>query len=76
MRKFAIPVSICAFGLLAACGQKGPLVLPDAQHHKPTTANPAIPLTTAPATAAPAAPAAGAGAQSKDDKPPGAASTP
>jgi predicted small lipoprotein YifL len=90
MRHFLIFVMICASGLLAACGQKGPLVLPDSQKHKPTTANPVKPLTTAPAApaapasttpttppaAVPSSPAADAGTQSKDDKPSETAATP
>ncbi len=90
MRHFLIFGLICASGLLAACGQKGPLVLPDAQKHKPTTVNPSKPLTAAPAApTAPTAPAAPAStaptlppapapgpAQSKDDKPSDAATTP
>jgi predicted small lipoprotein YifL len=55
MRNLAFTALLCALGLLAACGQKGPLVLPDAQKHKPTTANPAIPLTATPPATPPAA---------------------
>ncbi len=83
MRNVSIMAIAFAFGFLAACGQKGPLVLPDAQKHKPTTANPATPLTGAPAPTpastpapTPSTPATGADAQSKDDKPPDAASKP
>jgi len=92
MRNLLIFGLIFASGLLAACGQKGPLVLPDAQKHKPTTVNPSKPLTAAPAAptapTAPAAPAsttptplpapapAPAPAQSKDDKSSDAATTP
>jgi predicted small lipoprotein YifL len=57
MRNLACAIVVCASVLVAACGQKGPLVLPDAQKHKPTTANPANPLT-APAPAPAAAPTA------------------
>lgn len=87
MRNFLIFVMIGASGLLAACGQKGPLVLPDAQKHKPTTVNPAKPLTAAPAapdsttpaqqpTQPPAPPPASTPTQSKDDKSSGPAATP
>lgn len=86
MRNFLIVGLICASGLLAACGQKGPLVLPDAQKHKPTTVDPSKPLTAAPtaptAPASPTAPAAttptppAAPVQSKDDKSSDAAATP
>ena len=83
MRHFLILGLICASGLLAACGQKGPLVLPDAQKHKPITGNPSKPLTPAPtAPTALAAPASTmpapppAPAQSEDDKSSDAAKTP
>jgi len=54
--KLARPwVFICLAGVLCACGQKGPLVLPDAQKHKrtipapPTAApEPAVPGASAP----------------------------
>jgi predicted small lipoprotein YifL len=43
---------LCLAGMLAGCGQKGPLVQPDAPKHKKTTSTPAA--------AAPAQPASGA----------------
>jgi len=64
-------------------------VLPDAQKHKPTTANPANPLTATPATPVTApvpapgsvpaptqTPAAGTETRSQDDKPADATSKP
>ncbi|MGA2776452.1 MAG: lipoprotein [Steroidobacteraceae bacterium] len=64
MRNFAMLALTFALGVLTACGQKGPLVLPDAQKHKPVVTSPAVPQTVAPAT------------QTKDDKSADAASTP
>ena len=79
MRNLLIVGLICASGLLAACGQKGPLVLPDAQKHKPTTVDPSKPLTAAPAAptsptspTSPAAPAAPAAPASTAPAPPAA----
>jgi predicted small lipoprotein YifL len=92
MRNIAVLGLICALGLLPGCGQKGPLVLPDAQKHKPVITNPAVPPTGAPATAtpppaatqaptssptqAPPAAAPDSSSQTKDDKSSNAASTP
>jgi predicted small lipoprotein YifL len=45
MRNIAALGVLSVLGLLAACGQKGPLVLPDAQKHKPVLTNPALPQT-------------------------------
>ncbi|MGH8118086.1 MAG: LPS translocon maturation chaperone LptM [Rhodanobacteraceae bacterium] len=65
MRRHAVSASflLLGFGLLAGCGQKGPLTLPPkpgtsapaapAHHHKKHhAAKPAIPATTAPASGA------------------------
>ncbi len=50
----AMPFAVfAAVTLLCGCGQKGPLVLPDAQKHKPNSAAPAAaPPDTDPASAA------------------------
>jgi predicted small lipoprotein YifL len=42
-------------GLLSACGQKGPLVLPDAQHAQKKVTLPALPKAPRPPNSAPAA---------------------
>jgi predicted small lipoprotein YifL len=64
MRNMRLLVAAAVAGTLLGCGQKGPLVLPDAQHpHKkigvgkpPTTpATPATPTTSAPSGGAPSA---------------------
>jgi predicted small lipoprotein YifL len=50
MKLVRLWVPICVAAMVIGCGQKGPLVLPDAPKHKKT-----IPRTTAP-TPAPASP--------------------
>jgi predicted small lipoprotein YifL len=51
-------VPLCLAGLVAACGQKGPLVHPDAPKHKKAMPSPRtpVPATTAPETKASDAP--------------------
>jgi len=71
--KFAGPwVFICLAGLLSGCGQKGPLVMPDAQKHKRSIPAPPAPAksTSRDAATAPAPDAAATPA------PPAAPSTP
>ena len=64
---------IAALGLLAACGQKGPLVLPDRGHvvTRPPESSP-VPPTSAPAgdttSAEPAAPSTGTEPDKKKKK--------
>jgi predicted small lipoprotein YifL len=41
MRHRILVASCAAVTLLCGCGQKGPLVLPDAQKHKPNSSAPA-----------------------------------
>jgi predicted small lipoprotein YifL len=51
-------LSLCVAGMLVACGQKGPLVHPDAPKHKrvaPSPRTPSTPATGAPAAGAPVA---------------------
>src|SRR5271166_4221784 len=53
MRSFAALALVYVLELLSGCGQKGPLVLPDAQKHKPVITNPVMPSTGAPSSATP-----------------------
>jgi predicted small lipoprotein YifL len=53
MRNIAALGVLSVLGLLAGCGQKGPLMLPDAQKHKPVLTNPALPQTGAHPAATP-----------------------
>ena len=64
MRTASLTAAVAVACLLAACGQKGPLVLPDAQHPrkklgvpKPAAATVARPAAPAPDASAPDAPA-------------------
>jgi predicted small lipoprotein YifL len=69
MRNVRLLVAVAVAGTLLSCGQKGPLVLPDAQHpHKK------IGVGKPPAAPAPAAPSRGA--PSPGTAPPPAASDP
>jgi len=54
MRNTMLFAGFAAVTMLCGCGQKGPLVLPDAQKHKPRSAAPAAapPPVTEPASAA------------------------
>jgi len=79
MKKVHIGVLICLAGAMLGCGQKGPLVMPDAPKHKrdilAPAAAPAGPTTTsaspttvpAPAAAPPAAPDSVAPKPASDD---------
>ncbi|HEY2145318.1 MAG TPA: lipoprotein [Steroidobacteraceae bacterium] len=60
MKIAQLAVLICLTGAMLGCGQKGPLVLPDAvpKHKRVIPAPPAVKPAPAPATPAPAAPAA------------------
>ncbi|HEY4444534.1 MAG TPA: lipoprotein [Steroidobacteraceae bacterium] len=49
-------IPVCLAGLVVACGQKGPLVLPDAPKHKKAVPSPRAPATPAPTTPAPTTP--------------------
>jgi hypothetical protein len=66
---------VCCAGMLVGCGQKGPLVLPDAPKHKkalpPAAPPPATPpAATPPTTAPPAAPQATGATSNPSDKTP------
>jgi predicted small lipoprotein YifL len=63
-------VLVSLLALLVACGQKGPLVLPDAQHPRKKLKLPAPPHAPAAAPAAPAAPATAPGGPTPDAAPP------
>ncbi len=75
MGNFAGPVLALAFALLTACGQKGPLVLPDAKKHKPVVTNPVAPPTATP-TPTPGAAAPATAVPAKDAPPRDTAATP
>jgi len=49
-------ILLALVGLLAGCGQKGPLVLPDQQHPHKTLKFPAAPAASAPGAATPKTP--------------------
>ncbi|HEX9404020.1 MAG TPA: lipoprotein [Steroidobacteraceae bacterium] len=57
MRIVRLWIPVCLAGLVVACGQKGPLVLPDTPKHKKTVSSPRTPTAPAPTTPAPTAPA-------------------
>jgi predicted small lipoprotein YifL len=67
MKNAHLAVVICLGGILLGCGQKGPLVMPDAQKHKRTV--PAPP-------SAPAKPASGGDGSSAAPSAPNATSSP
>jgi predicted small lipoprotein YifL len=51
-RRMVCPLMLCLF--IAACGQKGPLVLPDKQKHSPVIPKPGTPAAPAGPASAPA----------------------
>jgi predicted small lipoprotein YifL len=61
---------------VAGCGQKGPLVLPDAQHPRKKVKFPAAPKTAAPAASTETAPSAPAGPAPASPAPAGQAPAP
>jgi len=74
MNVMRLMAAVCVAAIVVGCGQKGPLVLPDAPKHKKVMAKPHPAATTAPAPtpapaasgdAAPSTPASG-GAQPAD----------
>jgi len=73
MKAAPVLILIAAAWLATGCGQKGPLVLPDAQHPRKKLKFPAAPKPSTPATpAAPATPASPA----KPDAPAAPANAP
>jgi predicted small lipoprotein YifL len=54
MRNLMLFSAFAAVTLLCGCGQKGPLVLPDAQKHKPISSAPVAAPAPPPPAAAPA----------------------
>ncbi|HWY94798.1 MAG TPA: lipoprotein [Steroidobacteraceae bacterium] len=57
MRIVRLWVPVCLAGLVVACGQKGPLVLPDTPKHKKTVSSPRTPTAPVPTAPVPTAPA-------------------
>ncbi|HWS70367.1 MAG TPA: lipoprotein [Steroidobacteraceae bacterium] len=81
MRNMRLLVAVAVAGALLGCGQKGPLVLPDAQHpHKKIGVGkpPATPATSAPSGGAPSSSSAppSSNSPSSDKAPPSAAPGP
>ena len=54
MKIVSLWIPVCLAALVVGCGQKGPLVLPDAPKHKKTLPGPRTPAPAPPAAPAPA----------------------
>jgi predicted small lipoprotein YifL len=70
MKVVRLWLPLCCAGMLVGCGQKGPLVLPDAPKHKKVRAPAAPAPAKPPATAPPATGPATGAASSPSDKTP------
>jgi len=79
MRNVRLLVAVAVAGTLLSCGQKGPLVLPDAQHpHKKIGVGkpPATPATSAPSGGAPSSSSAPPSDKARPPDAPGPAPQP